>query len=376
MCDIRIPRLFAGKTVKRVVATVLFLTMAHLVGESSSEAKVDVATLYEQGKSQMNAGDHKQAILTFSSILDQIQPHTRNAYTVRFDRAQAYFKEGDLKNAWEDVNTVLRSPQVQGDILAACLNLRAFIHSKRGRERRALTDFTASIKVPHENQSLRARSFANRGITYINLDEPDKAISDFNQAIRLEGDLGFAYAGRGLAHLRADRIERARRDSVKALTLKPEKQARRMAESVLKELSIEASGPLSITVNVNQLGQIFVPVKFSKRGASHRFLLDTGASYSLVTKSLMARISREAKVTKIRHDIVTIADGSKHRVTRYRIRNAFLSNLPLGPIEVHVFESANNRITNLLGTKSLGNIDVYIDNRSGKVRISRKRTAN
>jgi len=366
----------AGKTVKMIVTMVLFPTMVHLACGSYLQAKVDVAALYEQGKSQMKAGDHQNAILTFSKVLDQIQPHSRNAYAVTHDRAQAYFKEGDLKNAWEDVNAVLRSPEAEGDILAACLNLRAFIHSKRGRERSALKDFTASIKVPHENQSLRARSFANRGITYINLDQPDKAISDFNQAIRLESNLGFAYAGRGLAHLRDDSIERARRDSLTALKKNPDTQTRRMAESVIKEVSIEASGPLSVTVNVNQLGQIFVPVKFSKRGTPHRFLLDTGASYSLVTRNLMAQISRETEATKLGYDTVTTADGSRHRVARYKVKSAFLSNLPLGTIEVHVFDSTSNRITNLLGTKSLANIDVHIDSRSGKVRISRKGAAN
>lgn len=361
-----------GKIVKTIATMVLLSTVFYLACVSSLPAKVDIPALYEQGKSQLKAGDHQGAILTFSQILDEIEPHTRNAYAVIHDRAQAYYKAGDLKNAWEDVNTVLGSSEAEGDIFAACLNLRAFIHSKRGREQSALKDFTASIKVPHGNQSLRAKSFANRGITYINLDQPDKAISDFNQAIRLESNFGFAYAGRGLAYLRTDSIEPARRDSLAALKMNPDTHTRSMAESVIKELSIEASGPLSVTVNVNQLGQIFVPVKFSKRGTPHRFLLDTGASFSLVTRSLMAQISRETEVTKLRNDMVITADGSRHRVTRYRIKNAFLSSLPLGTIEVHVFDSANNRITNLLGTKSLGNIDVHIDNRSGKVRISRK----
>ncbi|MDQ7782377.1 MAG: aspartyl protease family protein [Desulfomonilaceae bacterium] len=365
-----------GQKTKIIVALALFTTTIHLMCGSHAEGTVDIAALYEQGKAQLNAGDHHNAIRTFSRVLDRIEPHSRNAYAVTYDRAQAYFKKGDLKKAWEDVNAIIPAPVTDGDILAACLNLRAFIHSKRGRERKALQDFTASIKVPHDNQSLRARSFANRGITYINLDLPEKAVSDFNQAIRLEPNLSFAYAGRGLAHLRADEIAHARADSLSALKLSPDEQTRKMAESVLKELTIEASGPLSVTVNVNRMGQIFVPVKFSKRGTPYRFLLDTGASYSLVSRNLMKQIRRETEVTRISQDTVTIADGSRHRVTRYRIGNAFLANLPLGTIEVHVFDSGNNRITNLLGTKSLANIDIHIDNKSGKARISRRGSAH
>lgn len=352
--------------------------MTALLGVSagSAEATIDVAALYEEGKAHMQAGDHQQAIETFSKILGEIQPHTRNAYTVMHDRAQAYYKEGDLKKAWEDVNKVLKSPEADGDIRASCLNLRAFIHGKRGREHKALEDFTESIKVPHENESLRAGSFANRGIAYINMDLPEKAISDFNQAIRLESDFSFAYAGRGLAHLRADRIDRARRDSLRALKLNPDERTARMANGVLKEVTIEASGPSSVTVNVNPHGQIFVPVRFSKRGTPHRFLLDTGASYSLLSKDLAAEISRETKVTKIRQEIVATADGSRHRVTRYAVENAFLANLPLGKIEVHVFDSPRNRVMNLLGTKSLTNIEVHIDNTAGKVKISRRSTTD
>ncbi len=367
---------FPGRTLKPIVTMVPLLTMVLLISTGSAQAKADIAVMYEEGKAQMRVGDHQQAAATFSKILGEILPHTRNAYAVMHDRAKAYYWQGNLKKAWDDVNTVLRSPEAEGDIRAACLNLRAFIHSKRGRERKALQDFTKSIKMPHDNQPLRARSFADRGITYINMDLPDKAVSDFNQAIRLKRNFAFAYAGRALAHLRADRIERARRDSLKALQLNPDKQTVRMAEGVLKELSIEASGPLNVTVNVNRFGQIFVPVKFSKRGKPHRFLLDTGASYSLVSKNLMAVISRDTTVTQIGHEVVATADGSRHRVTRYRIGNAFLAGLPLGAIEVHVFNSTKNRIINLLGTKSLANIEVHIDNLNGKVRISRKSATN
>jgi tetratricopeptide (TPR) repeat protein len=365
-------RLVCGQTARIRVFTALGLIIVVLSYVNVASARIDVMELFNQGKSQMEAGRHVEAVETFSKVLNNVEPDSRNAHTVLRYRAWTYFENGALADAWKDVNAVLRSSQAEGDIVAECLNLRAFIHSKKGRERKALQDFTRAIKVRHDNQSLRAKSFANRGITYINLGKPDQAISDLDQAIKLKHDFGFAYAGRGLAYLRSDMIERARKDSIRALRLNPNEQTKSMAKRILKELSIEASGPLSVTVNMNRHGQIFVPVRFSKRGKPHRFLLDTGATYSLITRNLMKEIGKETTITKVRQDIVTVADGTRHRVTRYRIESAFLGNLPLGTIEVHVFGSKGTRITNLLGTRSLENIDVHIDNKSKKVKITRR----
>ena len=62
----------------------------------------------------------------------------------------------------------------------------------------------------------------------------------------------------------------------------------------------------------------------------------------------------------------------EHKVTRYKVKTAFLYNLPLGEIEVHVFDGKIKRVTNLLGIRSLGNVAVSIDNASRKAEISRR----
>ena len=59
-------------------------------------------------------------------------------------------------------------------------------------------------------------------------------------------------------------------------------------------------------------------------------------------------------------------------ITRYRVKSAFLYHLPLGEIEVHVFDKENRGITNLLGTRSLRNIAVSFDNARKTVEISRR----
>ncbi len=247
---------------------------------------------------------------------------------------------------------------------------------RQGRGKSALADLTAAIKTAHGNESLRSICFANRGITFINLGRFDEAVSDLNKAVELDPKSSFAYAGRGLAYLRKDRVESARRDAERAMSLNPDKETGKMAERILKELSVSASGPMSVIVPVSQKGHIFVQVRFRKNGTPHRFLLDTGASSSLIGRDLLQEIGHDTPVTKIGKGIVTIADGSVLRVTRYKVKTAFLFNLPLGEIEVQVFDKNIKRLTNLLGMRSLGKVAVSIDNLSRKAEIRRRESTD
>jgi tetratricopeptide (TPR) repeat protein len=333
-----------------------------------------VETLFEKGKQYLKTGKYEQAVRTLSQALNYVDPDGRNAYVVRLARAQAYFGKGDLKEAYKDLDEVLRSDVAEGEMLASSLQLRGVLNLRQGRERLALRDFTEAIKTPHQNDSLRSVCFANRGIAFINSGNFDSAVSDLNKAIELDPRSGFAYAGRGLAYLRKDKVEAARRDASKALSLNPDKETRKIADKIVKEMSVSASGPLSVVVPINEGGHIFVQVRFSKKGTPHRFMLDTGATTSTIDRNLLKEIRREAVVTEIGKGMVTIADGSRHVVTRYKVKTAFLFNLPLGEIELLVFEGKNRPVTNLLGMRSLGKVSVSIDSASRRAEISRKET--
>jgi predicted aspartyl protease len=89
-------------------------------------------------------------------------------------------------------------------------------------------------------------------------------------------------------------------------------------------------------VPINEGGQIFVQLRFRKNGTPHRFLLDTGATFTLIDRDLLEEIRRDAGVTEVGKGTVSIADGSRHKVTRYKVKTAFLFNLPLGEIEVRI----------------------------------------
>ncbi|MBM3298671.1 MAG: aspartyl protease family protein [Deltaproteobacteria bacterium] len=345
-----------------------------ILGPWSSQGMTQggVAALFEQGRSYLNAGDHQKAVETFSKVLGLLEPANKDKVTVLLARAQAYYQGSELQDAWKDSTSVLRSDLAGGEAIASAHNLRGLINLKRDQPDKAVEDFTAAIKSRHSDLSLRAVSFVNRGLAYLNASKYDEAISDLNKGLELQPKSAFAYAARGLAYLRADNIDMAQKDAKRALNMNPDTKAREMAERILKELSISASGPLRVTIPLNDDGQVFVQLRFSKTGTPHRFLLDTGATFSLVSPELLTEISQETEVKKIGRGVVSVADGSRHTVTRYVVKTAFLYNLPLGQIEVHVFDTKTKGIVNLLGTRSMTNVAVSIDNLAKKVEIVRR----
>ncbi|MFC1836948.1 retroviral-like aspartic protease family protein, partial [Thermodesulfobacteriota bacterium] len=259
-----------------------------------------------------------------------------------------------------------------GRTRARLLRIRAAIHGKRGRNGKALRDYTRAIKLNYDDTELRALCYSDRAIVYLNMARPDDAVSDLNHSLRLKPNNAYAYAARAYAYLRKDRVERAKRDAQRALSMNPDGETAKLARKVEKQLSVSFSGPDRVTVPIADDGHVYVQVRFSRKGKSHRFMLDTGASTTLIKKELLSRISREARVRRIGRGNVRIADGSIHKVTRYEISNAFLYNLPLGRIEVNTYEGAARHIPNLLGMKSLRNIAISIDNQKGQAEIHRK----
>jgi tetratricopeptide (TPR) repeat protein len=343
---------------------------------SSADTEGHIASLFEQGKSYLNSGDYQKAVEIFSRVLGLVQPLSKDRVTALLARAQAHYRASELPDAWKDVMKVLDSNQATGEAIASAYHIRGLIHLKRDRPDKAVEDFTSAIKSPHGDLSLRAVSFVNRGMAYLNAAKYDEAVSDLNKGLELNPKSAFAYAARGLAYLRADNIDMAARDARRALRMDPDPQAKTIAQRILTELSASASGPRSVTVPLNDDGQIFVLVRFSKNGKPHRFLLDTGATVSLVSRDLLNQLSRETEVKKIGRGIVSLADGRQQTVSRYAIKNAFLYNLPLGEIEVHVLDAKTKELINLLGTRSIGNVAVSIDNVAKKAEIVRRDSSN
>jgi tetratricopeptide (TPR) repeat protein len=353
----------------------LTLLALMLVSLAISSAYCGIVTDYfEQGKERSKVGDHDGAILAFTSALESCRPETKNYQIVLISRARAYLSKGETASAWRDLNQVMGSLNLDGETTATALNMKGTLNQKAGRESQALQDFTAAIKTPHANQSVRASSFANRGILYLNSGNPGAALSDFNKAIELEPNYAFAYAGRGMAHLRTDNADAAKKDVSLAMRLEPDQATTKLAQTVLDQIAVPVEKGGNITVPISESGHIFVQLRFSKYGKPHRFMLDTGATYTLVSNGLLEEIKKETTVEVLGTSKVRIADGSLHTVTRYRVRDARLFNLPLGELEFHALNKNNfkNEAANLFGVRGFQNVSVSLDYARKKVEFKRK----
>lgn len=340
---------------------VAFLAIMVWAGSWSAVTAESVVSLFEEGKRLLVTGQSGKSVELFTKALEFVEPQSRNEHIIRIARAKGYLAEGNISGSLKDIGKVLQSDSVDGDLIASALNLRGTIHRKEGRDQRAFEDFTKAIKVPHEDDALRATCFANRGVTSLSMEQPDQAISDLSKAIELNPENSYAYAWRAQAFLQQNDMERAKRDAQTALSLNPDDRSRSVAERVLKEMEIYSASPYEVSVPLAPNGHVFVQVRFSPKGKPYRFLLDTGATTTLVDKNLMEKIRNETDVVETGRGIVRVADGSTHKVIRYRVKSAYLFNLHLGPIDIAVFEKSNQRVMNLLGVGSMQNIAVSID---------------
>ena len=346
------------------------------LGANISEAGSDAARWFEQGKTYLKSGNYQSAIEIFSKTLDLLDASKRNSHVVKLARAQAYYQKGDIRNSWKDLNSVLKADDLEGEALASGLHLRGMLNLKKGVQTEAISDFSAAIKTPHANDSLRSASLINRAVTLINVGSLERALGDLNRAIELDGASSFAYAARGMAHLRHDNLDQAKSDAEQSLKLNPDGQTQKIANKIINELTVTQVGENSVQVSMSDEGQVFVQMKFGKKGAPHRFLLDTGATHSLVDKSLIKEIAKETEVKEVGKGIVNIADGTSLPVTKYIIKDVYIYNLPLGPIQVQTFDKKTRKVTNLLGAGSLGNLAITMDNFRRQVEIRHKMANN
>lgn len=84
-------------------------------------------------------------------------------------------------------------------------SVRAYSYSFKKDYNRAIADFNQAIKLDPDF----ADAYNGRGITYYFLKQFDRAIADFSQAIKLKPDLAVAYNNRGVAYRELKQFDRA-----------------------------------------------------------------------------------------------------------------------------------------------------------------------
>jgi tetratricopeptide (TPR) repeat protein len=85
----------------------------------------------------------------------------------------------------------------------------------------SISGCTAMIQSGHETQQKLPLDFYNRGYAYFGKGQSDRAIEDFDQAIRLNPNLAQAFLGRGGVYLGNGQPDRAIEDFDQAIRLNP-----------------------------------------------------------------------------------------------------------------------------------------------------------
>ena len=124
--------------------------------------------------------------------------------------------------------TLAIEKQMLGRIdLAASYANRGVIQSRRGRYERALSDYDEALRL----NPLLLHAWINRGNVLVRMKRFDEAIVDYDNAIELsDGRSALSFYNRGIAHDKQDNEARARRDYLRAAELEP--QTRRYRDAL------------------------------------------------------------------------------------------------------------------------------------------------
>ena len=88
---------------------------------------------------------------------------------------------------------------------------------KQATYQKAISDYDVAIRLEPENTA----AYFNRGNAYFALDDFRQAIQDYTVALRLDPNLALAYCYRGLAYLEKGDVVRGKADQDKASRLNP-----------------------------------------------------------------------------------------------------------------------------------------------------------
>lgn len=116
------------------------------------------------------------------------------------------------------------------DFLAVAYSTRGLAYHNKGDHNRAIADFNKAIKI----QPNSAKAYLGRGLTYHKKGEYAQAIADCNKAIKNNPNLAEAYSVRGLAYYKKGDYNWAIADLKKALEIDPNHQFARKALKILE----------------------------------------------------------------------------------------------------------------------------------------------
>ena len=112
----------------------------------------------------------------------------------------------------------IQSGRFIGKNLAIAFTNRGLAYKSKGLWDRAIADYDAAIRLKPD----LAETFSNRGTAYYYKGQIDRALKDYDEAIRLKPDLAQAFSNRGNVYRKKGQFDRAIEDYDEAIRLKPD----------------------------------------------------------------------------------------------------------------------------------------------------------
>ncbi len=127
------------------------------------------------------------------------------------------FRGGNDKAAIDYCTKAIESGDLAEEDLVAALINRGVAFRNLGESKRAVVDYSEALKYAPKDAMIHA----NRANALRDIGEIDRALDDANLAVELDGERAASFFVRGAIYEAENRLDTARRDYMRALTLDP-----------------------------------------------------------------------------------------------------------------------------------------------------------
>jgi tetratricopeptide (TPR) repeat protein len=176
---------------------------------------------YAQGRIFYDHMDYDRSIDSFSKVLE-LAPAGEENNRVYYMRGLSYLKSRQYDPAIYDFTKALElTGQRDKGLRFLIYEMRGDAYFGKSAWASSIQDYWKAVSEDVDNENAKY-VYLNRGWAYLNSNDPDSAIKDFDRVISLDPKLAEAYYGRGNAWLKKADPQRALADAKEALKLKPD----------------------------------------------------------------------------------------------------------------------------------------------------------
>jgi tetratricopeptide (TPR) repeat protein len=171
------------------------------------------------------------------------------AYAVSPEENDRLCSGDDAETAVSACSAIVQSDQLEVEDVANALNRRGHAYFNLGQTERAIQDFDEAIKLDPNS----VQGFYNRAIAYFRIHQTDRAVRDFDQAIKLDPNNTYALTNRGVVYAAAGQYARALQDFDRAIGLDPNNANAFYDRGLVKQKSGDAAGGDADIAHARQL---------------------------------------------------------------------------------------------------------------------------